>query len=69
MGGELMRPEPESLKISGTVAEWEEWTKLPFPVSGEYVFPEGLATVSIDREADTGLYYEPNVWLRHSLRG
>jgi GNAT superfamily N-acetyltransferase len=69
MGAEIMRPEPESLKISGTVAEWEAWTQTAFPVSGEYVFPEGLATVAIDRDADVGLYYEPNVWLRHSLRG
>jgi GNAT superfamily N-acetyltransferase len=68
MGAEIMRPEPESLKISGTVAEWEEWTQMAFPASGEYVFPDGLATVAIDRDADIGLYYEPNVWLRHALR-
>jgi GNAT superfamily N-acetyltransferase len=69
MGAEIMRPEPESLKISGTVAEWEEWTQMAFPASGEYVFPDGLATMAIDRDADIGLYYEPNVWLRHALRG
>ena len=26
-----------------TVAEWEEWTAMAFPESGEYVFPHGLA--------------------------
>jgi GNAT superfamily N-acetyltransferase len=67
LGAAIMRPEPKSLKISGTVAEWEEWTAMAFPVSADYVFPEGLATVSIDRDADVGLYYEPNVWLRHRL--
>jgi GNAT superfamily N-acetyltransferase len=67
LGAELSRPEPSSLKISGTVAEWEEWTQMAFPVSGEYVFPRGLATVSIDRAADLGLYYEPNVWLVHRV--
>jgi len=67
LGAELMRPEPRSLRISGTVAEWEEWTELPFPASGVYVFPHGLATVAIDRDADIGVYYEPNVWLRHRL--
>jgi GNAT superfamily N-acetyltransferase len=69
LGAELSRPEPRSLKISGTVAEWEEWTQMAFPVSGEYVFPRGLAMVSIDREADLGLYYEPNVWLVHHVSG
>jgi GNAT superfamily N-acetyltransferase len=67
MGAEILRPEPRSLKISGTVAEWEDWTQMQFPVNGEYVFPEGLTTVSIDRDRDAGLYYEPNVWLRHRL--
>ena len=31
------------MRISGTVAEWEEWTETAFPESGEYVFPRGLA--------------------------
>jgi hypothetical protein len=31
----------------------------------EYVFPAGLATVSIGREADLGSYREPNVWIVH----
>src|SRR5258706_13838955 len=31
--------------------------------SGDYVFPQGLATVRIDRAADRGSYWEPNVWL------
>jgi GNAT superfamily N-acetyltransferase len=67
IGGEILRAEPQSLRISGSVAEWEEWTQMPFPASGEYVFPEGLATVAIDREADTGLYWEPNIWIRHRV--
>ena len=67
LGAELSRPEPRSLRITGTVAEWESWTEMAFPVSGDYVFPRGLATVSIDREADRGLYFEPNVWLVHRL--
>jgi hypothetical protein len=38
-----------------------------FPEAGTYVFPDGLATVRIDREADHDLYYEPNVWLIHDV--
>ena len=37
------RPLPESLRITGTVADWESWTAMEFPESGDYVFPEGLA--------------------------
>ena len=47
------------------MAEWESWTGMAFPVSGDYVFPEGLATVHIDRDADLGRYWEPNVWMEH----
>ena len=65
LGGRILRPEPRSLAISGTVAEWEEWTEMAFPETGDYVFPRGLATVSIDREADVGRYWEPNIWMVH----
>jgi hypothetical protein len=69
LGARILRPEPESLLISGAVASWESWTGLVFPESGDYVFPHGLATVRIDREADSGVYWEPNVWMNHPLRG
>lgn len=68
LGAETLKPEPHSLRITATVAEWEEWTRMSFPESGEYWFPEGLATLSIDREADAGRYWEPNVWMRHAVR-
>ena len=67
MGGEITAPIPESMRITGTVADWEVWTGLTFPESGEYVFPGGLTTVSIGRESDLGSYWEPNVWIVHSL--
>jgi hypothetical protein len=35
------------------------------PSSGPYVIPGGLSTLEIDREADTGTYHEPNIWMRH----
>jgi hypothetical protein len=38
---------------------------MAFPDSGEYVFPEGLAPVHIDRSTDRGSYWEPNVWMVH----
>jgi hypothetical protein len=67
LGTDVLRPEPRSPHITGTVAEWEQWTGLAFPESDEYVFPGGLAPVTIDREADSGTYWEPNLWMRHRL--
>jgi hypothetical protein len=67
LGARILRPEPQSLMIPGTVAEWEGWTELRFPESGDYWFPRGLATVRIDREADRGVYWEPNVWMLHDV--
>jgi hypothetical protein len=69
LGADVLAPSPRSLRITGTVAEWEEWTGIAFPESGTYVFPHGLAPVAIDREADLGSYWEPNVWLRHRANG
>jgi hypothetical protein len=62
-------PIPHSLRITGTVEEWETWTRMQFPDTGDYVFPAGLATVHIDREAGTGEYWEPNIWIIHEARG
>ena len=67
LGATVLKAEPQSLRITGTVAEWEEWTEMAFPESGEYWFPGGLALVTIDREEDRGSYWEPNVWMRHSM--
>lgn len=69
LGARVSTPLPESLRITGTVAEWESWTQMAFPESGTYVFPEGLATLDVDREADRGGYWEPNVWMIHPELG
>jgi hypothetical protein len=58
---------PRSMHITGTVADWESWVEMPFPQTGDYVFPAGLASVHIDREQDSGEYWEPNVWMIHPL--
>ena len=65
LGARVATPLPESMLISGTVAEWEAWTGLALPESGDYVFPSGLAPLRVDREADRATYWEPNVWMIH----
>jgi hypothetical protein len=53
LGAAVLKPEPRSLRITGTT-EWESWTGMTFPDSGDYWFPGGLATVHIDREHGRG---------------
>ena len=67
LGARIVKPCPQSMTITGTVAEWEEWTGMRFPESGAYVVPGALTPVAIDREADLGTYVEPNVWMHHAL--
>ena len=69
LGARLGPAIPRSMRIAGTVGEWESWTKTSFPETGDYVFPAGLATVHIDRERDVGEYWEPNVWIIHPPAG
>jgi hypothetical protein len=56
---------PQSLLITGSVADWTSWTGLEYPDPGAYVFPEGLALLEIDLGRDRGTYWEPNVWMIH----
>jgi hypothetical protein len=66
LGGRVVRPSPASMTIRGSVEEWETWTAMAFPESGDYVVPRAAALVHIDREADIGVYYDPNVWVVHA---
>jgi GNAT superfamily N-acetyltransferase len=66
-GAEILGVCPGSLLVTGTVAEWEEWTGMAFPESGAYVVEGALVPVEIDRERDLGRYVEPNVWMRHPV--
>ena len=67
LGAAILKPAPRSLKIVGRVEEWEAWTQMEFPESGDYVIPQGLALLSVDRAAGIGTYFEPNVWIRHRV--
>jgi hypothetical protein len=67
LGARIGPPIPESMRITGSVADWESWTKMRFPETGDYVFPEGLALLHVDRERDAGEYWEPNIWVIHPI--
>ena len=65
LGGRIIATAPQSQTMTGTVEEWQAWTGMVFPSTGDYVIPDGLSTLHIDREADSGTYTEPNVWVQH----
>lgn len=65
LGATILAPAPKAMTISGTVAEWEEWTGMAFPESSRYVVPDALDPVDIDREQDRGIYEETNLWMQH----
>lgn len=67
LGAEALRVIPRAMVIVGTVAEWEDWTEMRFPDSGEYVVPGALQPVTIDRDHGEGRYEDPNVWMRHPV--
>jgi len=57
-----------AVEIKGTVKQWETWTRMAFPQSGDYVVDGALCPVTIDREKDLGTYVEPNVWVTYRLQ-
>ncbi|MEZ5117693.1 MAG: hypothetical protein R2737_15645 [Candidatus Nanopelagicales bacterium] len=65
IGGRILATAPRSQVMTGTVAQWEGWCSMAFPASGDYVIPDGLSVLTVDRDQDLGTYVEPNVWVRH----
>lgn len=66
-GGEVVGVCPVSMTISGSLAQWRDWTGLPFDTSGPVTVPGALNPVEVSVEHDRAVYVEPNVWVRHRL--
>ncbi len=65
LGGTVVALAPAAQTMTGSVAEWQDWTGLRLPASGDYVIPSGMSVLKVDLDADLGTYVEPNVWVRH----
>ncbi len=65
LGGTVLRPEPRSMRITAAAVDWEAWTGRSFPEDGSYVFPGGLAPLTVSDSI--GRYWEPNVWMLHTV--
>ena len=69
LGARIAKTCEHSMVIRGTAADWQQWTGLRFAESGDYVVPDALCPVEMDRDTDCGQYLEPNVWMIHDLEG
>lgn len=67
LGARIVKVCHRAMTITGSSAQWEQWTGLRFPDSGPYIVPGALNPVDFDLEADRVVYVEPNVWMVHTL--
>lgn len=65
LGAEYLGVCQTAMTITGTLAEWRDWTGLPFDTSEAVVVPGALSPVHVDVEQNHAVYVEPNVWMRH----
>ncbi|RKN39453.1 N-acetyltransferase [Streptomyces hoynatensis] len=67
-GGRVEGIAPASMTVSGSLAQWREWTGLPFDRDGEVEVPGALVPVRCEAAHGYAVYVEPNVWVRHATR-
>lgn len=67
-GGTIVNMAPLSMTVPGTLAQWRDWTGLPFDTPGPVHVPGALVPVMCSAEHDYAVYVEPNVWVHHRLR-
>jgi hypothetical protein len=66
-GAKIIKICSTAMTVPGTLADWREWTGLPFTTSGLVDVPGALTPVHVSVEQDHAVYVEPNVWMRHRL--
>lgn len=64
-GGRIVKVCPLSMTIPGTLAQWRQWTGLPFDADGPVIVPDALSPVLVSVAQDAAVYVEPNVWVEH----
>jgi GNAT superfamily N-acetyltransferase len=69
LGAKFLRLAHKSMVITGTVADWQNWTGMKFKKSGDHIVPGALVPVFIDKKKNEGRYEEPNIWVRYELGG
>jgi hypothetical protein len=66
LGGTVLKPEAlDGDRGNGRRARGVDGHGVP--ECGDYSLPAGLAPLAVDRDADRGSDWEPNVWMRHAV--
>jgi hypothetical protein len=65
LGAPILRPETRSMEFTARVVDWINWTGVPIHGDGHYLFPGGLAPLTV--HGDIARYWEPNVWMLHEV--
>lgn len=63
LGARIAKVCAKSMRIVGTIGDWERWTGLKIPQSGLYLVDGGLVPMKVSKERNMGVYLEPNVWM------
>jgi GNAT superfamily N-acetyltransferase len=66
LGARMIKICPFAVTISGSLADWREWTGVKL-TNGDNEFPGGIAPIVASVERDYGVYVEPNVWMEHPM--
>jgi GNAT superfamily N-acetyltransferase len=66
-GARIIKVCHQSKTIRGTRRDWERWTELRLPQSGQYIIYGALNPIEIHLEKEEGIYVEPNVWIVHEI--
>ncbi len=65
MGARVISLAREAQTMTGAIHDWEEWTGMALPASGDYVIPQGMSVLSINHDTKVGTYVEDNIWVQH----
>lgn len=65
--GRILAPALTSMTIPGTLAQWREWTGLPFDREGPVRVEHALVPVECSPAHGVAVYVEPNVWVHHRV--
>ncbi len=68
LGAEIIGCARNSIRIDAPLTQWETWTGLVFPDSGEYILPGGAVPMVADCESGRGCYVAPSIWIAHTLK-
>lgn len=67
VGASIITVAEESMIIPAPIERWEAWLNMKFPSTGSYIIEDGLVPLEIDRTENSGVYIEPNVWMKHVI--